>query len=340
MASIRTMRGLSRLPAAWLACGVAVMLPAVSIAASAASAQDPCDAVYGPPPWTAAQQRARTADFEACARGARQKRVHLLDLVFPKSAGWIRFDALPRAIPDGADVAALLRRIGFNTPQQPSDYANLAPDFRLVDVGGKSILLYSGPATDGEGDRTVVWQDYPTAPAPRSGDSPRVIEVIRVKQGNEPRMTGIARGCCADPAEAFYRMDLLEPDGAEIVRSSTMLEIPDGTMDLRMPVALSGGCTMRFAPTINDLAGFQGMAGPQLGNIARKYAGIFDAIALMGFTDKAGRVWILIKTTSLDDSASTYSDPGQASVEIGWIDATMILNDPANASLQLRLLGH
>jgi hypothetical protein len=88
-------------------------------------------------------------------------------------------------------------------------------------------------------------------------------------------------GCCADPFEAFYRADLIDPDGAEVVRSSSMLELPDGMIDGRFPVALNMGATVRYSPEINDVpAPDNAGPAPSIGNVARKFAGIFDVTTL------------------------------------------------------------
>lgn len=287
------------------------------------------------------QQRVRAAATDVSANDWWKKRAHLLDLIFPKSAKWTRFDALPTAPFVAGRVPKLLREMGFAPPSDPQFYAGLADGFRLVAIQNGSALVYSGPAPDAEGDRTVVWPDYPSGtPWPHPGQGAWAVRIMRVQSGSNPRVVAISEGCCADPEEAFYRSDLIDPDGAEIVPSSKMLEIPDRTTDLRLPVNLPLGCILRFSPMIDDnpLAD-QTAVRPRIGNIARKYAGIFDAVALMAHRDAGGRWWILIRTTVEDDAASTYSDPLQSPVELGWIDATPVMLSPNNKELRLKLTG-
>lgn len=191
-------------------------------------------------------------------------------------------------------------------------------------LGSKGGLIYSGPAPDREGEISAVWPTYPSG----KPQMLPVMQIVRIRLGAEPRFIGRDHGCCGDTLEAFHRGDLNDQDGIETVRSSTFLKIPDGAIDGRFPLYLGAGCTVRFSPAIDDTPRPDNDAPvPAVGNVARKFTAVFDAVGLMTWFDKAGKAWVLIRTGVMDDAMATYSDHGGPLVDVDWIDTSQISKD-------------
>lgn len=289
-------------------------------------------------------RQARSQQMEIEQRQWEAKRAHLIDLIFANSTSWPRFEDLPPAFSGAVSddtKKTLLRSLGA---KEGSIDPTLWAKFRKADLGGDVGVIYTGDALDREGFRTTVWPSYSALSTSDGEDAPWSIKVHRLKPGPEPRFTGVVEGCCADSVEAFYRADLLHADGAEVVRSSKYLEIPDGAADIRFPFILNrkADFTLRFSPAVDDTpAADPDAPNPAIGNVARKFNSIFDAVALMSFRDKAGKQWVLIETTLLDDQGAHYNDPGQPPVDLGWIDTSTIgSSDRRNQPLISWLTSH
>jgi hypothetical protein len=255
-----------------------------------------------------------------------KKHSTLGDLLFPNSASWTLFEDLPMAFTGDeakADVQRLLDTMNVKTESTAED---LISYFRKVDMGGSVAVVYSGPSVKSDGYVSLVWPNY--SPGSAVPDEPigGWGEIMRVKQGPNPRVTVVRKGCCADTFEAFYREDLLNPDGAEIIRASGNLQYPDEAIDFHARISDLYEFTTRFSPAVNDTPSPDDSSpGPAIGNIARKYRGsVFDAVALSCLVDAAGKPWLLIKMTSLDDLYSVYFDPGQPPMDLGWVDASVV----------------
>ena len=263
------------------------------------------------------------------------------DLIFSNSRSWTKFSDLPEAFPGEAGRPVMLRFIHGMAPwanqDNNLDLQMLGKYFRIVGVGHKSALIYSGPRLNAEGYQTRLWLSFSEDVADAGLELPWGATVSRIKQGTDPRYTSIMTGCCADTFLAYYRADLLHPDGAEIVRSSTMLTYPDGAIDARFRIANISQFTLRFSPEVNDAPSPDLNAPiPAIGNVARKFqASVFDGVVISYFKSPDGKRWLLVKLTSLDDREPTYADPGQPPVDLGWIDvsATRIPDYPENAPL-------
>jgi len=335
-------RGFSLILSIVLILGSALLLPFGSIGSRAMADELPTATTVPASDEAARQTRFREMEIEQLRW--RAKRAHLMDLVFANSAAWPRFEDLPPAFSGAVDddtVSALLHTLGAGEGYIDPE---LWSKFRKIDLGSDVGLIYTGDALDREGSRTTVWPSYGAILSDGNEEAPWPIRVNRVKQGMDPWFTGVVEGCCADSLEAFYRADLLRADGAEVVRSSKYLEIPDGTADVRLPVILKreADFTLRFSPAVDDSPAVDPDApNPAIGNVARKLNGIFDAVTLMGFTDEAGKQWVLIQTTLQDDQSAHYNDPGQPPVDVGWIDASSIgLSEPQNRPLISWLRSH
>lgn len=334
--------GLRSLPSAGLVLTIAMILLLGPVSARA-MAGDGAAATSAPAADDAARQ-ARYRQQEMEQHQWEAKRAHLMDLIFANSVSWSRFEDLPPAFSEALDddtIEGLLD--GLGSPERSVDDEFLS-NLRKVDLADGVGILYTGQALDREGFRTTLWPSYGTISAKRGEDSSWSVKVIRLKQGTGPRFTGVIEGCCADSAEAFYRADLQHPDGAEVVRSSKYLVIPDGTTDIRFPVVLNWNAdlTLRFSPAVDDTPAQDPDAPvPAIGNVARKVNSIFDAVALMSFMDPAGKQWVLIQTTLLDDGNAHYNDPSQLPVDLGWVDASTIgPSEPRNLPLVSWLADH
>ena len=261
-----------------------------------------------------------------------KQRLHLMDLLFPKSALWSRYEDLPPATFDATArkyIESKTASLDFH-PTEESGFKFYRTNDPRPGAAAKQGLLYSGGVSNGEGKYTFVWPDYPKG-------SPKILNwvltLMRVKQGSSPAFVGWATGCCADQFEAFYRADLVDPDGAEIVRSSKVLELPEDMIDGRFFFMLNLGATVRYSPKIDDaVAPDPEDPVPEIGNIERKFNGIFDVASLAAYVDKDAHIWILIQTSPTDDASASYTDQ-QGPTDIGWIDADSIHPAPGNAPI-------
>lgn len=274
-------------------------------------------------------------DLQAIADQQRrwdEQRAHLLDLIFPHSSSWTRVQDLPVAFHEPSGEADFSRFMRAMAPSgRPGEASRYLEFFRKFDLGSSSGIIYVGDAVDAEGFQTFVWPHFSAGgPLPEMQVLPWQINVIRVKQADDPKFTGIEEGCCGGPFEAFFQGDLLNPQGTEIVLSSRFLEYPEGTIEVRFPIYKVTGFTIRLSPEIDDKPSLDTEDPiPAIGNVARKICcNVENGTVLSAFIDKVGKHWLLMTLKSTDhlpstddnDLSSTY-DYARPPVDIGWVDA-------------------
>ena len=150
---------------------MAKLLSATAVALVVSSAVGP--AVCTAEQAAAQAAQAAKADDRPGALAAEEKRfweqrVHLMDVLFPKSRGWTRFDQLPQALldetPDRQRSVLIAMGLNLNGAGELGGWRREAKDF----VGGlrrldrKDGLIYSGQAPDREGEFSAVWPTYPS----------------------------------------------------------------------------------------------------------------------------------------------------------------------------------
>jgi hypothetical protein len=249
------------------------------------------------------------------AAGDSQTPRHILDLLYPQSAGWTRLSAFPHPSPHLLDDPIHVETLG--------DFDDLRNDpgcspmlrmfldrarrnrFRTANVfgPGDDDLVYAGPKPCAEGDWTIIWRhglNYST----RASVIILNGEIQRVQAGSQPKAVGVAPGCCADPWSYYCLYDPI-PHGTCTAVPSALI-IPQRARMARSEATLRQEARLLPAPNATIEEGDPYM--PPVRPAGTK------AEQLLLIVDGAGRSWRLVRVVANQSELS-----GSVAFLVGWV---------------------
>jgi hypothetical protein len=250
------------------------------------------------------------------AQGDSQTPKHIIDLLYPQSAGWTRLSTFPHPSPHLFDDPMHVETLGyFDRLQTGADRCSpilrmfLGRDklrrFRTANVfgPGDDDLVYAGPKPCAEGDWTIIWRhglNYPAQVSVIVLDA----EVQLVLAGPQPKAVGVAPGCCGDPWNYYCVYEPIPHETCTAVPGA--LVIPHTARLVRSEVTLRQDVKLLPAPnvTLEPDDPYQ----PPV-----RTAGT-TADQLMIASDNAGRSWRLVRVAAKPGEVS-----GSASFVVGWV---------------------
>lgn len=247
--------------------------------------------------------------------------LRIADLLFPDSRAWPTFEEHPVVPPDSVTAETLKQLAAAlkteNAPECPAFALDPEAPLRRAQWRGGAALIYSGLAHCREGTVTIVWLPGKEPGSFTSEDFP--FRILRLRPGPAPAISSIEPGCCGDPMDRYNLsagLGLAPPEG---VRSTSMLEIPEGAVEDRQPRQFTTEIALRVAPVAvddydPDLSQLMDQAA--LGNVARKYLPGTAGERILRYTDKAGQRWSLVKIPREHNVKAVYNF---LPVNLGWI---------------------
>ena len=255
----------------------------------------------------------------------------LSEWFFPETKAWTSVEKLPS--PDVKKFDKLKDALRAACEKTDSNFrqvnaclisAILDPkgrnSLRIADINldGINDVIYSGDAFCQEGDATLVW--YGT----KDGFQVKLdhiwpLRALKIRMGDEPRISSLAVGCCGDMIDTYFVGKLFNPRIEGSVQMYRGTAKPDKALIEDRPYQNASETILRSSPMTDDkydpnLSGREDQA--VFGNVLSRYLGGATGRVIFTQIDKDQRTWAFV-IMSAASNPLRYHIGYQANV--GWI---------------------